>query len=86
MQFYKVSRLLTSQRGEVGADHLLERLISGALQMDILPNNYPRYTGQLEEEDYLSYSRFLRATNGQKLLAKLEEHDGNEHTKLFRSN
>lgn len=86
MQSYKVSRLLTSQRGEVGADHLLARLISGALQMDILPNNYPRYTGQLEEEDYLSYSRFLRAKNGQKLLAKLEEHDGSEHTKLFRSN
>lgn len=86
MQFCKVPTLLTSQRGETGADRLLTRLNSGALQMDILPNSYPRYTGQLEEEDYLSYSRFLRAMNGQKLLAELEEHDGNEYTKLFGSN
>lgn len=86
MSIYKVCRLLTSQRGESGADHLLARLNSGVLQMDILPNSYPRYTGQLEEEDYLSYGRFLRATNGQKLLVKLEEHDGNECIELFRSN
>lgn len=86
MSNYKISRLLTSQRGESGADHLLARLSSGALQMDILPNNYPRYTGQLEEEDYLSYGRFLRAMNGQKILAKLEEQDGSEYSELFRSN
>lgn len=86
MSIYKVPRLLTSPRGESGADHLLARLSSGALQMDILPNSYPRYTGQLEEEDYLSYSRFLRAANGQRLLAKLEENDGNKYGELFRSN
>ena len=86
MSIYKVPRLLTSPRGESGADHLLARLSSGALQMDILPNSYPRYTGQLEGEDYLSYSRFLRAVNGQRLLAKLEENDGNKYGELFRSN
>lgn len=83
MPLYKSSRFLTSQRGETGADRLLARLNSGALQMDILPNSYPRYTGQLEEEDYVLYSRFLRAVNGLKLLAKLEEHDGNKCAKLF---
>lgn len=81
-QFYKVSKLLCSKEGERGAVRLLERIHTGSLGLEILPNNYPRYTGQLEEEDYISYFRFIMSSNGKKLINVLEEQDAREYVKL----
>lgn len=80
--FYKVTKLLSSAEGERGADSLIERLKNQTLCMDILPNTYPRYTGKLEEDDYVSYCRFLGSSNGKKLLHRLEVQDAREHIKL----
>lgn len=70
--FYKVPKLLCSVQAEGGANRLLKRIRSGNLELEVLPNNYPRYTGQLEEEDYISYCRFLTSSNGKKVLGILE--------------
>ena len=73
--FYKIPKLLSSTAAEAGADRLLLRVQTGNLKLDVLPNSYPRYTGQLEEEDYVSYCRFLASSNGKKLLKVLEVQD-----------
>lgn len=73
---YGSKRLLCSAEGEAGAVRLLEKLRSGALELEIHPNMYPRYTGELEERDYLSYCKFLSSVNGKKVLDRLEEQDG----------
>lgn len=80
--FYKVLKLLCSVEAEAGAARLLERIRTGSLGLDVLPNSYPRYAGQLEEEDYLSYCRFLASSNGKKLLNRLEVQDGEQCIEL----
>lgn len=80
--FYKIPKLLSSTAAEAGADRLLLRLQTGSLKLDVLPNSYPRYTGQLEEEDYVSYCRFLASSNGKKLLKALEEQDARKCIEL----
>lgn len=83
MPFYKLAKLTCSVQSEQGADRLLERLRSGQLRMDVLPNSYPRFSGQLEEEDFIAYCRFLESLNGQKLLDRLEKADGRDYAELF---
>lgn len=83
MSYYKLSKLTSSVQGEDGADRLLERLRSGQLRMDVLPNSYPRFTGQLEEEDYIAYCRYLESLNGKKLFDRLEKADGKNHIELL---
>lgn len=80
--FYKIPKLLSSVEAEAGADHLLERLQMGCLGMEVLPNSYPKFTGQLEEEDYVSYCRFLASSNGKKLFKVLEVQDGRKCIEL----
>ena len=75
LPFYKIPKLLSSAEAEAGADRLLRRIHTENLGLDVLPNSYPRYTGQLEEEDYISYCRFLASSNGKKLLRILEVQD-----------
>lgn len=82
MSFYKLPNILSSAEGEAGADRLLVRIKNNDLGVDILPNTYPKYTGQLEEEDYLSYCRFLGCVNGKKLRRVLEVQDAREHAKF----
>lgn len=83
MSFYKIAKLPSSVRGEHGADHLLERLRNGQLRMDVLPNSYPRFTGQLEEEDYIAYCRYIESLNGRKLFDRLEKADGKDYAELY---
>lgn len=79
---YRVKRLLCSAEGEAGANRLLERLKTGELKKEVRPNDYPRYTGELEEEDYLSYCRFLGSVNGKRVLGRLEDQDGRDCIEL----
>ena len=53
-------------------------MIGGAL-----PNSYRRFTGQLEEEDYIAYCRYVESLNGQKLFDRLEKADGKDYVELF---
>lgn len=73
--FYKVPKILMSSESECGAVRLITKIRNGFLGMDVLPNSYPQYTGVLEEEDFLCYSRFLESANGKKLLTMLEVQD-----------
>lgn len=79
---YHAMKLLCSAEGEAGAVRLLEKLRNGELEKEVRPNTYPRYTGELEEEDYLSYCRFLGSVNGKRVLSRLEEQDGRECIEL----
>lgn len=83
MPFYKFVKFPSSVQGECGADRLLERLSCGQLCMDVLPNSYRRFTGQLEEEDYIAYCRYVESLNGQKLFDRLEKADGKDYVELF---
>lgn len=76
MPSYNAKRLLCSAEGEAGANRLLEKLKNGELKKEVRPNDYPRYTGKLEEEDHLSYCRFLGSVNGKRVLGRLEDQDG----------
>ena len=80
--YYKIPKLLSSVSGEAGADRFIVRLRSGDLGMDVLPNSYPKYTGQLEEEDFVSYFRFLTSSNGKKIINLLEVQDAGKYVKL----
>ena len=80
--FYKVPTLLSSSEAEEGATRLMQRLKTRKLEMDILPNSYPKFTGRLEEEDYISYCRFLTSSNGKKLVKTLEEQDARKCLEL----
>lgn len=73
--FFGNTKLLCSGEAENGAKRLVENLENGTLQMDILPNRYERFPGKLEEEDYVSYCRFLKSSNGKKILNMLEVED-----------
>lgn len=75
---YGTQKLLCSAEGEAGAARLLEKLRSGQLKKEMRPNMYPRYTGDLEERDYLSYCKFLSSVNGKIVLNRLEEQDGRD--------
>ncbi len=75
-------KFLNSAKAAAGAQHLLEKVEDGRLTMDILPNNYEQFTGELEEKDYLSFCRFLQSLNGKKILNLLEEEDAGQFVEL----
>jgi uncharacterized membrane protein len=76
----KPSRSLHSQEAEKGAEHLIERIETGEIGIEVMPNSYAQFTGELEENDYLSYCRFMESAKGERLIQLLEEEDGR---KLF---
>lgn len=80
--FGKDNKILCSLEAEEGAKRLMENIKSRALAMDILPNKYERFTGKLEEEDYITYCRFLESSNGRKVLSMLEEEDAGNFVEL----
>ncbi len=77
--YYRNTGLLHSPQAEQGARQLFEKIESGTMTMDVLPNQYDRFTGELEENDYLTYCRFLQSVNGQSVLKMLEEENA-KHT------
>ena len=80
--FFGNARLLNSVKAEEGAKHLIEKIEKGTLEMDVLPNRYARFSGELEEKDYVSYCRFLESSNGKKILDMLEEEDARRFIEL----
>jgi hypothetical protein len=76
----KPMRAIHSQEAERGAEHLVERIENCEIGLEVMPNNYAQFTGELEENDYLSYCRFLESAKGCKLIQMLEEED---ERKLF---
>ena len=76
------NKILNSHEAEEGAKHLFDKIERGILTMDILPNNYEKFSGRLEEEDYISYCRFIKSANGKKVLSMLEEQDARDLVKL----
>lgn len=80
--FWGNTGLICSVDAEEGAARLMERIQNRTLPMDILPNRYDQFSGKLEQEDYVSYCRFLESMNGQKVLNMLEEEDAGEYVEL----
>lgn len=80
--FFGNRKLLCSVEAEEGANSLINNLENNTLQMDILPNRYERFSGELEEKDYVSYCRFLKSSNGTKVLDMLEEEDARNLVEL----
>lgn len=80
--FFGNSKILCSAEAEEGAKRLAENLQNQTLTMDILPNRYEKFSGELEEKDYVSYCGFLKSSNGKKVLQILEEEDAGNITGL----
>lgn len=76
------AQMLGSVEAEKGAAHMLQRIEDGTLNMDVLPNTYVQYTGELEEKDYVSYCSFLNSANGKKVIQMLEEEDEGQFIEL----
>lgn len=80
--YYGKTGVLHSLKAEEGASQLFEKIENGTLKLDILPNQYARFTGELEENDYVTYGRFLQSVNGQKVLKMLEEENAESFVEL----
>ena len=80
--FYAKKGIMHSPKAEEGARLMFENIENDNLKMDILPNQYARFTGELEEADYITYGRFLQSVNGQRVLKMLEEENAGNFTKL----
>ena len=76
------AKILSSVEAEIGAQNLISKVKNGELVMDVLPNFYPKFTGELEEADYIGYSRFISSQNGNKIINMLEEEDAREYIEL----
>ena len=74
MAVLKSKNMLCSQEAEAGATRLINRIRAGNLSPDPYPNNDAVLFKKMAE-DYVAYCRFLRSSNGQKLIRKLEEQD-----------
>ena len=80
--FWGKNRIVNSVKAVEGVQHLLEKVHDGALVMEVLPNNYGRFTGDLEENNYISFCQFLKSSNGKKVLTMLEEADAGRTVEL----
>lgn len=67
---------LTSEKAEAGAQRLINRLRSGDLKKEVLPNTYEVFSGDLEDEDYRSFCRFLKSHNGKSVIDMIERKEG----------
>ena len=75
MDLFGKPKLLHSLEAEHGAKSLLERMESGEMCMEVLPDSFEQFSGELEAKDYASYCNFLNSVNGKKVMDILEEHD-----------
>lgn len=80
--FVSGSRYVTSVEACEGAKRLIENVDKGKIELETLPNSYRKFTGELEEADYTSYSAFINSANGYNLLSVLEEEDARDYVEL----
>lgn len=71
-----------SKGAQEGAARLLERTAGGDMGMEVMPNTYAQFTGELEEKNYISYCDFLVSANGKKVIGLLEEEDERKLSEL----
>lgn len=64
-----------SEEAEIGAEDLMRRIEAQEMRLEILPNNYTQFTGDLEERDFLSFSQFVHSVYGKRVIKMLEEED-----------
>ena len=76
------AKILSSVEAENGAHEMIKKIRNEELTMDVLPNFYPKFTGELEEADYVGYNRFLSSRNGNMVINMLEEEDAREYIEL----
>ena len=72
------TELIHSELAELGAKHLMERIEKGELCMEVMPNTFSQFTGEIEEADYISYCEFMESVKGTRLIALLEEADAEQ--------
>lgn len=75
-------KLLHPQEAQEGAKRLLERTRSGDMGMEVMPNTYAQFTGELEEKHFISYCDFLSSASGRKVIGLLEEEDERKLSEL----
>lgn len=75
-------KIAHSKSAQEGAARLLQRTVGGDMGMEVMPNTYAQFTGELEEKNYISYCDFLRSANGKKVIGLLEEEDERELSEL----
>lgn len=80
--FWGKQKLLNSIEATKGGERLLEKIDNGMLTMETLPNQYDKFTGPMEENDYVSYCRFIQSSNGKKVLEMLEKDDARQYVEL----
>jgi len=80
--FWRNQKLLNSIEATKGGERLLEKIDNGMLTMETLPNQYDKFTGTMEENDYISYCRFIQSSNGKKVLEMLEKDDARQYVEL----
>lgn len=72
------TKLVLSVEAETGANRLLERIENEEMGMEVLPDKFVPFSGELEEKDYVSYCGFLHSVSGKKVIRILEECDERE--------
>lgn len=70
-----MTAVLHSSAAQNGARHMEEKLNSGRLMLDVLPNSFRRYSGELENQNHVSFCTFLKSRNGRNVLSMLDEED-----------
>lgn len=74
--YWKKPKFLNSAEAENGATSFIDRLKTHQLDIEVLPNSYEEFTGQMEEEDFIAFSNFLKSSNGRSVLEMVETEDG----------
>lgn len=80
--YFEKRKILNSEKAEAGAINLIQKISENKLVMDCLPNTYPKFKGELEEQDFLSYCAFIKSWNGNMILNMLEEEDAGQYIEL----
>lgn len=71
--FNATSRYAHSSEAIDGASRLIESIKAGNISVDVLPNTYENFSGELEHSNFLSFCRFLKSQNGKFVISALEE-------------
>jgi len=70
--FYQ-NRIYTSENAKQGARELIYKMKNNILELEVLPNSFDDYTGELETENYLSFCQFVDSRKGKLVLSKLND-------------